>query len=242
MKAVEKMKKHIMAICAHIGDAELTCGKTLATHSLKGDSITIAAVTAGERGAPPDRDIDEFKQYNIECAERFAKALGGEFFCLGYPDGEAPDNTELRYALCDLIRMRKPDIVLTHWEKSIHRDHKVTALAVEEAMYYAGLRGFERSGPDGQPLPPHSARGPYFAENWEDPEGFEAYVYIDVSPGYALWDEHIKGLWLTENSPWFKYHVYYDALSRSRGNLVRRERAECFAVRPHVRRIVQDGF
>ena len=49
------MKKHIMAIGAHIGDAELTCGKTLATHAKKGDDITIVAITAGERGAPPDR-------------------------------------------------------------------------------------------------------------------------------------------------------------------------------------------
>lgn len=229
------MKKHIMAIGAHIGDAELTCGKTLATHSLKGDDITTVAVTAGERGAPPDRDINEFKQHNIDCAERFAKALKGNFVCLGYPDGEAPDNDELRYKICDLIRERKPDVILTHWEGSMHKDHIITAKAVEDAVYYAGLRGFERKDP------PHWARL-YFAENWEDPTGFEPYIFNDVSEGYDLWHEHIQGLWLTNNSPWFGYLKYYDGLSQSRGTLVRKARAECFAVRPWSKRVVQDGF
>jgi len=236
------MKKHIMAIGAHIGDAELTCGMTLATHSLRGDDITIVAVTAGERGAPPGQDVGEFKDYNIECAQRFAKALGGEFFCLGYPDGEAPDNDELRYAICDLIRIHKPDIILTHWVNSIHRDHTVTSKAVVDGIYYASLRGFDRTGPDGQPLPTHWARGPYYAENWEDPEGFEPYVYIDVSPGYKLWEEHIGGLWLTDNSPWFKYRYYYEALSRTRGALARKEHAECFGVNHFAKKLVQEGF
>jgi len=236
------MKKHIMAIGAHIGDAELTCGKTLATHALRGDTITFVGVTAGERGAPPDRDVEEFRQYNIDCAGSFAKALGGNFYCMGYPDGEIPDNDEFKYALCDLIRTHKPDVILTHWLRGIHRDHCVVARVMEEAIYYASLRGFERESADGTPLATHWARGPYYAENWEDADGFEPYIYIDVSPGYALWEEHIQKLWLTNNSPWFKYFTYYDALSRSRGALVHKERAECFAVTPHSKRLVLEGL
>jgi len=233
--------KHIMAIGAHIGDAELTCGKTLATHSLKGDRITTVAVTAGERGAPPDRDHQEFKQYNIECATRFAEALGGKFFCLGYPDGETQDDETLRLAICDLIRREKPDVVLTHWHGTMHKDHRITAHAVEDAVYYAALRGFERKDADGTPLTQHWARL-YFAENWEDAAGFEPYVYVNVSDGYDLWYEHIQGLWLTNNSPWFKYRDYYDSLSRQRGIRVRKERAECFSVQPHSKYVVMEGF
>jgi len=236
------MKKHIMAIGAHIGDGELTCGKTLATHSVRGDRITTVALTAGERGAPPGRCQQEFKQHNLECASEFAKALGGEFFCLNYPDGEIPDDEHLRYAICDLIRKRKPDVVLTHWGKGLHKDHRVTSRAVEEGIFYAALRGFERTDDDNMPLATHWARGPYFAENWEDADGFDPYIFIDVSPGYSLWHEHIQKLWLTNNSPWFKYLEYYDALSKSRGVLIRKERAECFAVQPHNKRIVQEGF
>ena len=234
--------KHIMAIGAHIGDAELTCGKTLATHSVKGDRITTVAVTAGERGAPPDRDHAEFKQHNIDCATRFAEALGGKFFCLGYPDGEAPDNDELRLKICDLIRTEKPDVVLTHWAGTMHKDHRITSHAVEDAIYYAALRGFERKAADGTVLAPHWARGPYFAENWEDADKFEPYIYINVTEGYDLWYKEIQGLWLTNNSPWFKYREYYDALSKMRGTRVHKQRAECFMVQPHNMRIVQEGF
>jgi len=234
--------KHIMAIGAHIGDAELTCGKTLATHSIRGDKITTVAVTAGERGAPPGRDQQEFKQHNIDCATSFAEALGGKFICLNYPDGEAPDNEALRYNICDIIRTEKPDVVLTHWHGTMHKDHRITSQAVEDAIYYAALRGFERTAAGGTALLPHFANGPYYAENWEDADGFEPYIYINVSEGYDLWYENIQKLWLTNNSPWFKYREYYDALSRQRGVRIRKERAECFAVPPHKRYVVQEGF
>jgi len=231
-----------MAIGAHIGDAELTCGKTLATHAIRGDRITTVAVTAGERGAPPGRDYPEFMQHNIDCATEFAQALGGRFFCLGYPDGEAPDNEELRLKICDLIRTEKPDAILTHWHGTMHKDHRITSAAVADAIYYAALRGFTRTAPDGTELAPHWARGPYFAENWEDADGFEPYIYINVTDGYDLWYEKIQGLWLTNNSPWFKYREYYDALSKQRGVRVGKARAECFAVQPHNMRLVQEGF
>jgi len=232
--AADPAPRSVMAIGAHIGDMELTCGKTLAAHSVRGGRITIVAVTAGERGAPPGRDHREFAAYNKQCAAAFAQALGGAFHCLDYPDGEAPDNEELRRRLCDLIRAEKPGVVLTHWKESLHKDHAVTSRAVEDAVYYAALRGFERADP------PHWAAGPYYAENWEDAPGFTPYVFMDVSAGYALWAEHIGKLWLTDNSPWFKYRDYYDALSRVRGALVHRDRAECFAVSPHSARLVWD--
>lgn len=233
---MERKQKHIMAIGAHIGDAELTTGKTLATHSLLGDRITTVAVTAGERGAPPDRDIKEFAQFNIECAGEFARSLSGKFICLGYPDGEVPDNEELRHKICDVIREEKPNVILTHWSDSLHKDHVVTSRVVQDAIFFAGLRGFERKNP------PHWASGPYFAENWEDSNGFVPYIFIDVTPGYDLWYEHIQKLWLTNNSPWFKYREYYDALSRSRGALVKKQRAECYAVSPYAKKLVQESF
>ena len=234
--------KNIMAIGAHIGDAELTCGKTLATHSLRGDKITTVAITAGERGAPPDRNQSEFKQYNIDCATDFAKSLGGKFICLGYPDGEVPDNEELRYAICDVIRAEKPAVILTHWHGTLHKDHRITSHAVEDAIFYAALRGFERKTADGTILESHWARGPYYAENWEDAVDFEPYIFNNVSEGYDLWFENIQKLWLTNNSPWFKYRDYYDGLSRQRGARIKKDRAECFGIPPYSKYVVQEGF
>jgi LmbE family N-acetylglucosaminyl deacetylase len=228
-----------MAIGAHIGDAELTTGKTLAKHSILGDSVTTVAVTAGEGGAPPGSDSaknEEFRKQNIASAEEFAAALGGKFINVGYPDGEAPDDKELRLKLCDIIRAEKPDVVLTHWIHSMHVDHETTSKAVNDAIYFAGLMGLERDNP------PHAAAGPYYAENWEDAHGFVPYIYVDVTEGYDLWEGAVKKLWLTLNSPWFKYMDYYDALSRSRGALAHKKRVECYAVSPYSMKLVWDSF
>jgi LmbE family N-acetylglucosaminyl deacetylase len=228
-----------MAIGAHIGDMELTCGLTLSKHSKLGDKITTVAVTAGERGAPPGSDnaaIEEFRKKNIASAEEFASMLGGKFIDVGYPDGEVPDDKELRLKLCDIIRAEKPNVILTHWINSMHVDHETTSKVVKDAIYFAGLRGLDRE------LPPHYAAGPYYAENWEDLHEFVPYIFIDVTDGYDLWEPAVKKLWLTLNSPWFKYFDYYEALSLSRGALAKKGRAECFAVSPHQMKLVQESF
>jgi len=235
----DRKQKRIMAVGAHIGDAELMCGLTLAKHAVLGDRAITVAVSAGERGAPPGFDkaaIEAFRLKNIASAEEFAATLGGAFYNVGYTDGEIPDDKELRLKLCDIIREEKPDIVLTHWTDSLHVDHIVTSKAVMDGIYFAGLLGFERA------LPPHSASGPYYAENWEDANGFTPYIYIDVAGGYELWEKAVKKLWLTENSPWFKYLEYYDALSRARGALAHKKRAECYAVSPYSMKLIWDSF
>lgn len=229
-------QKHIMAIGAHIGDAELTCGKTLAKHAKLGDIITTVAITAGERGNPPSIPVPEFRQHNIDCAGEFAAMLGGQFILVGYRDGEVPDNEQIRLEVCDIIRREKPDIILTHWTDSLHKDHSTTSRVVNDAIFYAALADIRREHPA------HWAQGPYYAENWEDANGFVPYIFVDVTEGYDLWYEAVQKLWLTNNSPWFKYLQYYDGLSQARGALCKKERAECFAVSPYSMKVVKDSF
>lgn len=229
-------RKHIMAIGAHIGDAELTCGKTLARHALLGDAVTTVAVTAGERGAPPDMEVEAFRQMNIDSAAEFASMLKGRSVVLNYRDGEVPENEAIKFEIGDLIREHRPDVILTHWNHSMHKDHMAVNRIVKDAVFYGGLPTIERE------LTAHYSKGPYYAENWEDAHGFVPYIFVDVTEGYELWYEAVQKLWLTNNSPWFKYLEYYDALSRARGALVHRKRAECFAVGPYDMKQVVSSF
>lgn len=233
---MERKKLHIMAIGAHIGDAELTCGKTLARHSLLGDKITTLAVTAGERGAPAGTKVEDFRQINVKGAAEFASMLKGQSIVLNYRDGEVPENEGIKFEIADLIREHKPDVILTHWRNSMHKDHSTVHRLVKDAVFYAALPTIERE------LPAHWSRGPYYAENWEDSHEFVPYIYVDVTEGYDLWHEAVQKLWLTNNSPWFKYLEYYDALSRSKGALIRKQRAECFAVEPYDMKQVLPSF
>ena len=88
----------VLAIGAHIGDAELTAGALLASCAVHGGKAVTLALTAGEKGAPAGADIAEYRRGKIAEAEAFAKELGGEAYVLDYEDGLLPDNDEVRFA------------------------------------------------------------------------------------------------------------------------------------------------
>ena len=71
---------------------------------------------------------------------------------MDYEDGLLPDNDEVRFAVCDIIRKVKPDIIVTHHENSMHKDHIVCHRIVVDAWFYAAIEGFQRE------LPKHFAK------------------------------------------------------------------------------------
>ena len=229
-------KKTILAIGGHIGDMELTAGGVLAAQSLKGDAIVTLALTAGEKGAPNWQQLGEYRTQKVREAETFAEMLNGRAIVFDYPDGELPDNDELRFKICDVVREVKPNVVITHHKNSIHKDHMITHNAVVDARFYAGNAFFERA------LPAHFIPELYFAENWEDPMGFVPYLYIDTSDGFELWKKAVSTHWFVTGSKSFPYLEYYEHLSRIRGIEMRRQRAQCFMVEEDQMKLLKDSL
>ena len=228
------MAKTILAIGAHVGDMELTVGGTLATCALEGGRIVTLALTAGEKGVPAGRDIAEYRQQKCAEARAFAEKLGGEAHVLDYPDGLLADDDAARFAVCDVIRAAKPDVILTHHAESMHKDHAACHRIVHDAWFYAATPGFERSGAA------HFARL-YFAENWEDATGYRPYLYAQVSgEGFALWQEAVQTHWFVTGSTSFPYYEYYSHLKRLRGIEARKGYAETFMVLPEEQRQIRD--
>lgn len=220
-----EQKKVIMAIGGHIGDAELTCGGVLATMALQGHKIVTVAMTGGERGNPPHLTVAEYRKQKEQEAKTFAEMLGGEAVVFPYADGELPENDEVKFVLCDVIRKYKPNVLLTHWKNSIHKDHIVTNKIVTDAQFFAGLPSVERE------LPAHYAGGPYYAENWEDATDYVPYTYVEVTKeGFDLWYKAISTHWFTVNSTSFHYREFYSTLMKMRGFLCRKEYAETFTI------------
>jgi LmbE family N-acetylglucosaminyl deacetylase len=229
--------KTIMAVGGHIGDMELTTGGVLATLAAAGHKIVTVALTGGEKGNPPDQTVAEYRAQKVREAAEFAALLGGESVVLDIPDGTLEVTEAVKFAVCDLIRRHRPDALLTHWPRSIHKDHEATSLIVRDAQFYAALPGFERA------LPAHFAAGPYYAENWEDPEGFRPHTYIAVSQeGFALWEKAISRHWFAVHSPSFEYMKYYAALMTVRGIEARCGRAQAFALEETARKAVKSEF
>lgn len=226
------MSKTVIAVGAHTGDAQLTCGMLLAKYAIAGNRIVTVDLTAGERGAPAGVSTEEFRQRNIASAQEFAALLGGESYVFDAPDGELEDTKEAELRLARLLREKQADVVLYHWKNSMHKDHICASRLTENAVFFASLGSFELDG-----LAPAPIRKSLYAENWEDAEDFVPYVYYDVTEAFPLWKEAVKKLWLTEHSRDFKYLRYYEALSVMRGALIKTDHATAFAVPDYSRRI-----
>jgi LmbE family N-acetylglucosaminyl deacetylase len=119
-------------------------------------------LTPGEKGnvkmAP-----EQYREQRIKEAEAAANILGAESIILDYKDGELPLTDSAKFTICDLTRRIKPDIVITHWKGSFHRDHRICHDLVMEGTFWAALPGIKRE------LPAHQIAALYYAENWEDP-------------------------------------------------------------------------
>jgi LmbE family N-acetylglucosaminyl deacetylase len=231
---MSEQKLTILAIGGHVGDAELTAGGVLASHSLKGDRIVTLALTAGERGVPAGRDVVEYREQKVNEAKAFAEMLGGEALVFDIPDGELQDNEEMRFKVCDVIRQVRPNIIITHFKNSMHKDHMTTHRIVNDARFYAGLAPLKRENPS------FFASKLYYAENWEDAVDYKPYVYVDFSKeAYELWVKAVSLHWFVTGSTSFPYLEYYKHLARVRGIEARKEYAETFMVPEETMRILK---
>jgi LmbE family N-acetylglucosaminyl deacetylase len=125
------MSSKILAIAAQPGDAFLTMGATVDQHIHNGGAGAFLSLSLGEKGHRPSAP-KEYGQMQRPAAEKAAKHLGVEPLFLNYPDGEIPANDEANFAVCDVIRRQKPEIIITHWSGSWHKDHQNTFLVVRD--------------------------------------------------------------------------------------------------------------
>ena len=210
----ETAPSRIMAIAAHPGDGLFTTGAALAQQIERGGSGALLSLSMGERGAPQDIEIRRYGVMQRTATEKATRLLGVEAIFLTYPDAEIPFNEESSLAVCDLIRQHKPDVVVTHWSGSWHKDHQNCHLIVRDAVFYAGLGTLARS------QPAHSVSKIYYADNWEDATNFVPDTYMDIEAVYEKWLQacDFYPMWRGQTG-FFRYNDYYAALAIMRGCL-----------------------
>ncbi len=221
---MKKNELHIMAIGAHAGDMELTAGGIMAKYAQEGGRITFVHLTPGEKGHPK-LSSQKYAEQKIKEGKQAAKILNAEVRFLPYEDGELLVSEEVKYAICDIIRELKPDIILTHWKGSIHKDHIDTYYNVIDGIFYAGLPAIKRK------FPAHYIRGLYFPENWEDPQDYKPTLYLDITKSYQTWIEAISQYAFARGEvSGFLYIEYYKSLAVVRGVELGFKYAEAFMI------------
>jgi LmbE family N-acetylglucosaminyl deacetylase len=132
----------VLTIGAHPDDAEFGAGATLARWASAGADITICVVTDGSKGSwDPDEDAGALVARRRAEQRAAADVLGVSTVThFDHVDGELTYSMALRVEIAREIRLRRPDVVLTHdpWRRyELHPDHRATGLAAVDAVVAA---------------------------------------------------------------------------------------------------------
>jgi N-acetylglucosamine malate deacetylase 1 len=220
----------ILAIAAHPGDGMFTMGATLAQQIERGGSGVLLSLSLGEKGAPKDVPVQQYGDMQRAATEKAAHLLGAEALFLTYPDAEIPFNEESSLRVCDVIREQKPEIVVTHWSGSWHKDHQNCHLVVRDGIFYAGLKTLQRS------QPAHAVSKLFYADNWEDASNFIPDTYLNIDAVCKKWLQacDFYPMWRGQTG-FFRYNDYYSSLAVMRGCLAGFKRAVALMSDPSQR-------
>ena len=129
-----------MLVVAHPDDSEFSSAGTVAHLTRAGKRVVVIQVTSGSKGsADPDADPAQVAATREAELLEAARRLGvAEVVFLRCPDGELVADLDLREKIVRMIRVHKPDVIITHdpfRPYALHSDHRAVGLATTDAVY-----------------------------------------------------------------------------------------------------------
>jgi LmbE family N-acetylglucosaminyl deacetylase len=208
----------VLAIGGHAGDMEVSAGAALARAARMGARVVLLHLTLGENGHPR-KPAAEYARQKREEAEAAAKALGGEARFGPWTDASLRAGKETEEFVAGVIKDVKATHIITHWKNSIHPDHEAAYVIANHAALLAAVGGWK------------GVRSIVYAENWEDPEGFQPYLYVDTTGDMDAWRKAVQCYeFLRGGVSAFPYLQYYEGISMVRGAQARRKNATAFDI------------
>lgn len=138
------MTQRFLAIAAHPDDLDFGCAGTTASLTAAGSVVEYCIVTDGQAGGD-DPGVTREDMAALRRAEQTAAAavVGvTKIHWLGFPDGAVEANLDLRREISRVIRISKPDVVLTQSPirnlariYAAHPDHLAAGEATMCAVY-----------------------------------------------------------------------------------------------------------
>ena len=130
----------VMVVTPHPDDAEFGVSGTVARWVREGKSVIYVVCTSGEKGtSDPNMKPGELVKIREQEQLAAAKLLGvREVIFLRHADQGLEDTPEFRKEIVRLIRMYRPDTVVTadpYRRYMWHRDHRITGQVVLDAIF-----------------------------------------------------------------------------------------------------------
>ncbi|KPI18182.1 PIG-L deacetylase family protein [Streptomyces mirabilis] len=207
-----------LVITAHAGDFVWRAGGAIALAASRGEKVTIACLTYGERGESAKawregNSLEEIKEIRRAEAEAAASTLGARVRFLDAGDYPLLVTQELTDQLVRIYRDTQPDVVLTHpLDDPYNGDHPAAARMALDARVLAQAIGYPSEGEiTGAP--------PVFFFEPHQPEmcGFRPEVLLDITP---VWETKRKAMecLAAQQHLW----DYYTDLGKRRGVQLKR--------------------
>jgi LmbE family N-acetylglucosaminyl deacetylase len=130
--------KTALALMAHPDDAEFLCAGTLALLRLKGWTIHMATMTAGDCGSEQLGPEEICRIRRVEAAQS-AAVLDGTFHCLECLDGFIASDRPTLLRVLGLLRSVKPAVIFAHSPQCYLIDHEVTSALARNAAFFTGV-------------------------------------------------------------------------------------------------------
>jgi LmbE family N-acetylglucosaminyl deacetylase len=140
----------ILIILAHPDDPEFFCGATLARWALLGHQIHYYLLTNGNKGGGSEVTPEQLRSIRQEEQRNAAAVIGVHSVSyLDLEDGYLIPSLELRRKIVRILRIEKPDILVTcdptllyNWFGRInHPDHRAVGQVVLDAVFPASGNG-----------------------------------------------------------------------------------------------------
>lgn len=207
-----------LAITAHAGDFVWRAGGAIALAASRGENVTIACLTFGERGESArawreGKSLDDIKALRRSEAENAASVLGADIRFFDAGDYPLLASAELTDELVRVYREVQPDVVLTHpLADPYNADHPAAARMALDARILAQAAGYPA---DGEVL----GAPPVFFFEPHQPEmcGFEPNVLLDITEVFDVKRKAMECL-PAQQHLW----EYYTDLGRRRGVQLKR--------------------
>ena len=142
-----KNKKKFLVFSPHPDDLDFGCSGTAAKLVEQGNEVVYCIITNGEKGT---QKISQSKKEMVAIREKEQKSAGkvvgvNKVIFLKQPDGDLENTKKLRKSITEVIRKIKPNIIISFDPSNhrfdnfyrYHRDHRVAAEAVFDAIYPA---------------------------------------------------------------------------------------------------------
>lgn len=193
----------ILAVGAHPDDVEILCAGTLARYVALGHHVTMVHACRGDKGHGQilHHEVGVVRDQEAQAA---AAVIGAEAMCLDFLDGEIYATEEAMIRFVEMIRITKPDLIITHHPDDYHGDHNAVTKLTLDASFLATLPYYVTA------QPPHPLAPPIYFMDTLAGIDFTPTEYVDISATLEL----KKQAMARHNSQitWLKEHHATDIL------------------------------